>query len=159
MEPGTGLHPRAALASVQRTYFPDVDESWSSIWYPSRKGEDVNDCHDRCSGLLSSLVPEIEHRFGDKHKRVLLVSHAAAIIGLSRGLVGDRSLPVRVGCCTVCEFTPRPGGNGALGTWQAKRVGDGSFLKNGAEREWGFEDIELVNGKVSTTPASHVRPL
>ena len=156
MVPGTGLHPRAAPASVQRTYFPDVDDSWSSIWYPSRKGEDVDDCHDRCRGLLTALIPEIERRFGDKHKRILLVSHAATIIALSRELLGDRNLPIRVGCCTVSEFTPRPGGNGAVGTWEAKRLGDGSFLKNGAERDWGFEDIEIADGKVSILAALYV---
>ena len=157
MEPGTGLHPRAAPASAQRAYFPDIDDSWSSIWYPSRKGEDVDDCHDRCRGFLSYLIPELERRFGDKHKRILLVSHAATIIGLARELVGDRTLPMRVGCCTICEFTPHPGSSRALGTWQAKRLGDGSFLKNGVEKEWGFEDIELVNGKVSAISTLHVR--
>ncbi|EPT04286.1 hypothetical protein FOMPIDRAFT_1021959 [Fomitopsis schrenkii] len=150
--PGSGLHPRPASASVQRTYFPEVDDSWSTIWYPSRKGEDIDDCHHRCRDFLSALIPEIERRFGDKHKRILLVSHAATIIALSRELVGNRTLPIRVGCCTVSEFTARPGYNGAVGTWQAKRLADGSFLKNGAERDWGFEDIEIANGMVVSHP-------
>ena len=43
-----------------------------------------------------------------------------------------------------------------MGTWEAKRLGDGSFLKNGAERDWGFEDIEIADGKVSILAALHV---
>lgn len=157
--PGSGLHPRPAPASAQRTYFPEVDDSWSSIWYASRKGEDVDGCHDRCRGFLSALIPEIERRFGDKHKRILLVSHAATIIALSRELVGNRTLPLRVGCCTISEFSARPGGDGAVGTWQAKRLADGSFLKNGAERDWGFEDIEIANGMVSVILTPYMQHL
>ncbi|KZT74663.1 phosphoglycerate mutase-like protein [Daedalea quercina L-15889] len=150
--PGSGLHPRPASATVLRTHFPDIDDSWSSIWYPSRKGEDVDDCLDRCHGFLSALLPEIERRYGDKHERILLVSHAAPIIALARELLGDRRLPLRVGCCTVSEFTPRPGGSTDVGAWQAKRLADGSLLKEGALRDWGFEDIQIANGKVIQDP-------
>lgn len=152
--PGTGLHPRPAPASLLRSHFPDIDDSWSSIWYPSRKGEDVDECHDRCRGFLSALIPEIERRYGDKHTRILLVSHAATIIALARELHGNRTLPLRVGCCTVSELSPGSRGNAAVGTWKVKRLADGSFLKEGTQRDWGFEDIEIANGKVSDASAS-----
>ncbi|KAH9937651.1 uncharacterized protein B0H18DRAFT_1113457 [Fomitopsis serialis] len=147
-----GLHPRPSAATALRTYFPDIDDSWSSIWYASRKGEDVDQCHDRCHGFLSALIPEIERRYGGKHKHILLVSHAATIIALARELLGDRNLPLRVGCCTVSEFNPKSEVNATVGTWEASRLADGSFLKEGAMRDWGFEDIQIANGKVVEEP-------
>lgn len=147
--PGSGLHPRPAPASVLSNYFPEIDDSWSSIWYPSRAGEDVEQCHDRCKGLLSALIPEVERRFGDEHKRILLVSHAATIIALSRELMGDRAFPLRVGCCSLTEMCRSKGVAEAVGHWEPKRLADGSHLKEGASRDWGFEDIQIADGKVS----------
>ncbi|OBZ80048.1 hypothetical protein A0H81_00760 [Grifola frondosa] len=152
--PGTGLHPRPASATSLRAHFPEIDESWSSIYYPSRKGEDVDECHGRANGLLSALIPEVERRFSGRHKRILLVSHAATVIALTRELVGDRNLPLRVGCCTLTEVhrngrTPKP-----VGYWEAKRLVDGSHMRGGASRDWGFDDIVIANGK-----AGHRRPL
>ncbi|PCH33589.1 phosphoglycerate mutase-like protein [Wolfiporia cocos MD-104 SS10] len=146
--PGTGLHPRPASAATLREFFPEIDDSWQTIWYPSRKGEDVEQCHDRCNGFLSALIPEVERRFGHKHKRILLVSHAATIIALTRELMGDRNLPLRVGCCSLTELNPTPDATAAVGHWIPKRIADGSHLKEGASRDWGFEDIQIANGKV-----------
>ncbi|KZT06930.1 phosphoglycerate mutase-like protein [Laetiporus sulphureus 93-53] len=149
--PGTGLHPRPANAATLRGHFPKIDDSWSSVWYPSRKGEDVEQCHDRCNGLLQALIPEIQRKFGGKHKRILLISHAATIIALARELLGDRSMPLRVGCCSlteVCSTQNEP----PVGHWRPKRLADGSHLKEGASRDWGFEDIVIAGGKVITDP-------
>lgn len=146
---GTGLHPRPASASALRAYFPEVDDSWSSIWYPSRKGEDVEQCHSRCNAFLGALVPEVERRFGDKHQRILLVSHAATIAALTRELVGNRDLPVRVGCCSLTEMHRSKGATDVVGQWEAKRLADGSHLREGASRDWGFEDVQIAEGKVN----------
>lgn len=81
----------------------------------------------------------------------MMVSHAATTIALVRGLLGDRSLPVRVGCCSLTEFVKKEGADwGVIGGWEAKRLVDGAHLKGGALRDWGFEDIEIANGKVMT---------
>lgn len=73
---------------------------------------------------------------------MLLVSHAATVIALAHVLAGDRTLPLRVGCCTLTEFRLEQG------TWQAKRLADGSHLEGGSERDWGFQDIQIADGKV-----------
>lgn len=146
--PGTGLHPRPASASALREFFPEIDDSWASIWYPSRKGEDVEQCHDRCGDLLEALIPEVERRFGNRHKKILLVSHAATIIALTRELLGDRSFLIRVGCCSMTEMSRNEKQTAVTGQWYAKRVADGSHLKEGASRDWGFEDIQIADGKV-----------
>ncbi|TFK57246.1 phosphoglycerate mutase-like protein [Heliocybe sulcata] len=148
VEDGTGLHPRPASATELKKYFPEIDDSWSSIWYSSRKGEDVDEVHDRVGGFLKLLVPEVERRFSDKHKRILLVSHAATVIALARELLGDRSLPLRIGCCSITELARKTDVPSVLGGWESKRLGSGSHLKEGASRDWGFEDIEIADGKV-----------
>lgn len=148
VQPGSGLHPRPASANTLQGYFSEIDPSWSSIWYSSRKGEDVEQCHDRTEGFLSALIPEVERRFGNKHKCILLVSHAATIIALNRALAGDRSISMRIGCCSISEFKRKAVGAKPLNGWQMTRMGDGSHLKEGSTRDWGFEDIMIADGKV-----------
>lgn len=109
----------------------------------------MQEIHDRVGGFLSEFVPEVKRKFAGEHKRILLVSHAATVIALSRELLGDRKLPLRVGCCTLCEMVKKDGDAPLLGGWETtKKLADGSHMKGGAEREWGFEDIEIAEGKV-----------
>ncbi len=145
---GTGLHPRPARASSLQAYIPEVDPSWSSIWYPPRKGEDVDGCHERTAGLLEALIPEIERRFPGKHRSILLVSHAAPIIALNRSLLGQRNMPMRIGCCSLSEFKRKDGAKTIVGGWYAVKIGDGGHMKEGSTRDWGFEDIVIADGKV-----------
>lgn len=146
--PGTGLHPRPAPAATLRAFFPDTIDAnaWTSVWLPPRTGEDVAAVHARAAGFLDLFVPAVEHAFPDC-THVLLVSHAATVIALTRALVGDPTLPLRVGCCSLTEVARVPGGS-PLGGWEARRLTDGTHLKGGASREWGFEDIEIAHGQV-----------
>lgn len=146
LTPGTGLHPRPYSASTLKTYFEEIDPTtWSSIYYPTRKGEDVEQVHERATTVLSDLISEVETRFTEaNHKRVLLVSHAATVIALARELAGDKEMPMRVGCCTLSEFRRKDGGG-----WDMKKKAEGEFLTGGVQRDWGLEDIRIANGKVS----------
>jgi len=147
--PGTGLHPRPGPASSLKQWFPEIDpEGWSTSWYPSRRGEDVGEILDRADGYLSVFIPHLE-RVYPQHKVIMLVTHAATTIALTKSLLGDRNLPVRVGCCSLGEFVKKKGEDwNVIGGWEAKRVADGAHLQDGASREWGFEDIEVADGKV-----------
>ncbi|KAJ7293626.1 histidine phosphatase superfamily [Mycena rebaudengoi] len=151
---GTGLHPRPGSAASLRAYFPaEIDAAaWSSVFYPTRKGEDVREVHARAGSFLDVFIPEVERRFPGVHERILLVSHAATTIALARELLGERDLPLRVGCCSLTEVTRRSDVIPILGGWAPKRLADGSHLKDGASREWGFEDIEISNGQVVPDP-------
>lgn len=149
---GTGLHPRPSSAADLKTYFPEIDPFWSSVYYPTRKGETFDEVHDRVGGTLEALLPTVERRLPSKHSRILLVSHAATVIALSRQLLGDRGLPLRIGCCSLTDVirkdnTPEE----VLGAWTAVALGKGDHLAGGATRDWGFEDA-LINdeGEVST---------
>lgn len=148
VQPGTGLHPRPASAETLQSYFSEIDPSWSSILYPSRKGEDVPEVHDRAERFLAALIPEIERRFGDKHRHILLVSHAATIIALTRALARDREQPMRIACCSLTTFKRGHPRDSPLEGWELVSLGDGSHLRDGATRDWGFEDITIADGKV-----------
>lgn len=90
----------------------------------------------------------------------MLVSHAATIIALVRGLLGNRNLPVRVGCCSLTVFTRKEGDDWkVIGGWEDKKFVDGTHLKGGALRDWGFEDAEIANGKVVTVTESFLAPM
>lgn len=154
VEPGTGLHPRPSDAGAQKAYFPEIDDSWSSVWYPSRLGEGLAAVHDRARGFLTVLIPEVQRRFGGHHKRILLVSHAATIIVLARELTGNRNLSFRVACCslTVLDHKVAPASEGdsppptVVGSWTARSLGVGDYLKDGLLRAWGFEDAVITDG-------------
>jgi transcription factor C subunit 7 len=147
--PGTGLHPRPYSTTSLQALFPEIDDSWSSLWYPSRKGETVDEVHERTAGFLEAFIPEVERRMPTNHSRILLVSHAATIITLTKELVGDRALPLRVGCCTLTNLKRKTDAKQVLGGWEAKTLATGSHLHDGSQRDWGFADIVVSSdGKV-----------
>jgi transcription factor C subunit 7 len=152
VEPGTGLHPRPSSANTLKTHFPEIDASWSSLWYPTRKGEDLDALHDRIADFLTVFFPEVQRRFSGTHRRILLVSHAATVIALARELVGVRSLSFRAACCSLSMLDRKVGDDAQLavvGGWTARVLGEGSHLKDGPQRDWGFEDVVIADGKVS----------
>jgi transcription factor C subunit 7 len=153
--PGTGLHPRPGTASSLKRWFPEIDPvGWSTTWYPSRRGEDLEEVHDRIDGYLSVFIPHVE-RLYPQHKVIMLVSHAATVIVLARSLYGDRNFSLRVGCCSLTEFVRKEADDWkVVGGWEVKRLADGGHLKDGASRDWGFEDIEIANGKVTDAAKS-----
>jgi transcription factor C subunit 7 len=125
------------------------------VWYPSRKGENVVALHDRLAGFLTVLIPEVQHRFAGVHKRILLVSHAATVAALARELVGDRNLSFQVACCSLTVLDHKdavvrePAQRRAIGNWGARLLGDGTHLKDGLQRAWGFKDAAIADGEVS----------
>jgi broad specificity phosphatase PhoE len=160
VEPGTGLHPRPAPASELKSFFPAVDaNAWSSIYYPSRKGENPEELHARAVDFMRAFVPEAARRFPDA-RRVLLCSHAATVITLARALLGDPALPFRAGCCSLTHVIRRAGAEDVVGGWEAVLVGSGAHLKEGVQRDWGLEDIHIADGKVRglVWKCAHAKP-
>ncbi|KAF8682437.1 Phosphoglycerate mutase-like protein [Rhizoctonia solani] len=151
--PGTGLHPRPHDATTLKQYFPSIDPSWESIYYPDRHGETVKGVHDRCAEFLDALVARIEqHPTLSKHKSILLVSHAATCAALVRHLVNDRELPIRVGTCTL-SILERNNNSSDGPKWIPQGTLAGAdFLPGGVERDWGFEDAIIKHGEVIGDP-------
>ncbi|KAF5314135.1 hypothetical protein D9611_006886 [Ephemerocybe angulata] len=151
--PNTGLlHPRPGPPSSLVQYFPEIDTTaWpSSLWYPSRKGETIEELHDRVAGFLALLPQALARRPDIDARRVLFVSHAATAIALVRQLLGDKELPLKYGCCALSELELKPGASGEqpLGAYTAVKLADGGHMKEGAAREWGFSDVEVEKGRV-----------
>lgn len=56
---------------------------------------------------------------------------------------------MRIGCCSMSEFKRTSGPEGEIvGGWDAVKLGDGSHMKEGSTRDWGFEDIVIDKGQV-----------
>ena len=108
---------------------------------------------------MRALIPAVEERFGGEHKRILLVTHAATVIALTRELVGDRDLPLRVGCCTLTNLERPQGVRDAVGCWQPKKLADGGHLKDGVTRDWGFDNCIIIDGKVKIKQGVEVAKL
>lgn len=166
--PGTGLYPRPKTATELKAALPEInpswetvkiDPAWSSVWLPPRKGEDVEGIHARMASVLAHLIRKIETRPAASLRgrgghegavRVLLVSHAATIIAMCRALVARPELPLRVGCCSLSQFS-RTGCSEAGDRWEAVSLASSAHLSDQTSlRDWGFEDIAIddVTGKV-----------
>jgi transcription factor C subunit 7 len=96
---------------------------------------------------LKAFIPEVERHMPTTHSRVLLVAHAATVITLTRELLGDRDLPLRVGCCTLTDLKRKTDAK-VLGGWTAKALATADHLRDGIQRDWGFQDTEISDGKV-----------
>ncbi|KZO98371.1 phosphoglycerate mutase-like protein [Calocera viscosa TUFC12733] len=138
VKPNTGLLPRPMHASALKEHFPIIDDSKTSLYLPSRKGEDILGVHRRAAVTLNALVHTADA------SRILLVTHAATTIALVRALLRDFHLPIRVGCCSVSTLK-----RNASGKWQpVGQLASAAHLTNGVERDWGFEDVSLIGGHV-----------
>ena len=152
MKPGTGLHPIPLPAETLSVKFPALRidaAAWKPTWVPSRKGENVEEVHNRCHGFLRTFIPRVEQLNDGRHKVILLLSHAATVIALTRELVGDRNLSMRVACCSLTTLIRPPEDSAhAAGVWRSEDLARGNFLQGGLERSWGFEDVEFNNHQV-----------
>ena len=70
------------------------------------------------------------------------------MITVTRELVGNRELPLRVGCCSLTELKARGSPKDIIGGYEAVKLAVGDHLDGGASRDWGFEDIVIKDGKV-----------
>ncbi|KIM48162.1 hypothetical protein M413DRAFT_439882 [Hebeloma cylindrosporum] len=156
--PGTGLHPRPGSTSSLQAFFPQVDPSWETLFYPSRKGETVAELHSRIDTFISAFGPALTRRLpAERTRRVLMVSHAATTIALVRSLTGEREMHMKVGCCSLTELERREDLEkdrleDVIGVWKPIMLVSGDHLKGGSSREWGFEDIEVEKGRVVEDP-------
>ncbi|GJJ09645.1 hypothetical protein Clacol_003869 [Clathrus columnatus] len=157
--PGTGLHPKPPAAPVLSSLFPsyniDPEIQWSPTYIPTRLGETITQLHERCREFLRAFIPrvggELKVRNHDQvvpsgHRHVLLITHAATAIALTRALVGDDTLSMRVACCSLTILKKLKTGNGS--SWDIIQLAQGDFLVGGLERDWGFEDVVLNGNEV-----------
>ncbi|KAL4243532.1 Histidine phosphatase superfamily protein [Abortiporus biennis] len=123
---------------------PIYVEHGLSEWYsPTNLGHPFITLHEKEKTWMS-VMTELEIFF--------MPCHAATTIALTRELLGDRNIPLRVGCCSITEVKKKPDASTVLAGWEPKRLACGAHLKEGATRDWGFEDIVIADGKVVADP-------
>jgi len=155
--PGTGLHPRPGSSEYLKSLFPEVNTaSWPTLLYPSRKGETIQQVHDRVDTFALAFLPALERRLTGKHQRLLLITHAATAIALVRSFVGDRGIQMKAGCCTLNVLQRKANVDPGLiiGGWKAQKISQGDYLTGGIAREWGFENVEVEKGRVVDDPGT-----
>ncbi|ORY90317.1 phosphoglycerate mutase-like protein [Leucosporidium creatinivorum] len=138
-----GLHPRSLPAGRLTQWFPLIDMSHQSLFYPTQKGETEDQVHERAEEVLRLLLGKLDREGGPKS--VVLFSHAATGIAMGRALVGDREREVRSATCSVSKFRRVVGEETArdgLGEWERLLNGETSFLSRGEERHWDFSYVE-----------------
>ena len=90
--------------------------------------------HNRINGYLLDFIPRVE---AQQHNVIMLVTHAASVVGLARGLSGDPELAFRVGCCSLTEFVRTEGEDWeVIGGWERRKLADVTHFG----RDWGFGD-------------------
>jgi len=110
---------------------------------PSRKGETIEQVHDRVDTFALAFLPALKRRLPRKHQRLLLVTHGATAIALVRTFVGDRRLQMKAGCCTVSVLKRKANVDPGLiiGGWKAQNIWYGDYLTGGIASEWGFGNV------------------
>lgn len=183
-----GLHPELANASFLKRYFPLVDDTpssssaspaaphdpWAPLLTPPRTGESIRAVHARCAALSSALVSALEARGA---KKVVVFSHAATVIALSRAFARDvppellrgveagqveplgewrdeERLSVGAATCSVSKFVNARGNKEDEGEVEWTREWDGrtDFMERGEERRWDFTFVEVRISLVSFQP-------
>jgi transcription factor C subunit 7 len=67
-----------------------------------------------------------------------------------RTFVGDRGIQMKAGCCTlnVLERKTNVDPGLIIGGWKVQKISHGDYLTGGIAREWGFDHVEVKQGRV-----------
>ncbi|KAK9453838.1 histidine phosphatase superfamily [Dipodascopsis uninucleata] len=133
-------HPSPASHESLKKYFNRVVVDYEPLFVPSTSGETIQELHDRGVQVLSDLIDLYNEKYPEV-RTILICTHAATMIILGRALVGDSSLPVRTGTCSVSMYEADPNNN-RPGNWTAILNGYTEHLSAGEERHWSFESGE-----------------
>ncbi|GAA5835887.1 hypothetical protein JCM5353_007730 [Sporobolomyces roseus] len=157
-----GLHPALSTSQFLTQFFPpnllsphDSPTAWIPLLTPPRTGESMYQIHLRAKEFLKVMIPELEKRGVEK---VIVFSHAATCIALSRALAGDleglgeevegkewneaNRLECRAATCGVSKFDRKGEDEAGLPKWDRVWNGKTDFLKGGEERHWEFSFVE-----------------
>ncbi|ORY76646.1 histidine phosphatase superfamily, partial [Protomyces lactucae-debilis] len=139
----TASHPSPATVSHLQRLFPPlsshcklIHEGYQAQCVPSTRGESMADIHARAKHAIDLIIADAE---AAGCKTILLCTHAATNIALGRALCGDATRTIPTPCASVAVYLRKEAYvPGRLGGWQVERLGDCSFLEDGAERDWDF---------------------
>ncbi|KAL2752527.1 hypothetical protein ACRALDRAFT_1065646 [Sodiomyces alcalophilus JCM 7366] len=173
-------HPTPAPAAVLKPMFPRYDEQYQSSVVPASKGETIQELYQRLARAAAAIIDQCD---AEGRRAVILCSHAAPIIALSRVLTGQvpekpETHDFDAFTCGLSVFRRKrdPGvseagarsadrqgtdpeswklGIGVRGGWTCEASSDCSFLSGGEERGWRFSGDEsfLAANKASQADA------
>ncbi|KAJ3250558.1 hypothetical protein HK104_007429, partial [Borealophlyctis nickersoniae] len=106
--------------------------------------------HARVASAVDEIVRWVESQGAEKDKEtetdILLVTHAAGMIGAVRALIGNPAASVNCGVASLAVLKRRPNCDkeGVVGNWVLEKNGDASYLTNGLQYNWAFWDDRMV---------------
>jgi len=120
-------HPTSAPPGKLKELFPFLDESYSTVLEPTRRGESIARLHDRVAACLQGIVEQCDKH---GHRAVLLCAHAAINIAAGRVLTGVMPEDVETEdfgafTCGLSVFRRRPLSSGAQKRQGGSVSGDG----------------------------------
>lgn len=154
--------PVPASLDTLRSFFPTYTENEKPLWIPATEGESIVELHDRAAYTLAGIIQQFD-KDPAAPKSVLICTHAATFMALSRALTGrfpeDISAqdfhPWTASLSTfkrkifegvTTTFDKRAGDtlpkldwqhwDGIGGLWECVSSGDCSFLSGGEDRGW-----------------------
>ncbi|RDL39895.1 uncharacterized protein BP5553_04235 [Venustampulla echinocandica] len=182
-EPGLGewygasrtSDPQPAPPKTLQSYFTNFSLDYEPIWTPSPAGETILELHERAAFTLACMIRDLDTH-PDGPKCVLICTHAATFMAVSRALTGFFPEDITVQdfhpwTAGLSKFVRRDvgestaqrvknendelpkvdwkGGKGVGGGWDCVVDGDCTFLSGGEERGWRFSGRESFSHAVT----------
>ncbi|KAI4259028.1 MAG: hypothetical protein LQ352_000925 [Teloschistes flavicans] len=149
-------HPVPAPPAVLSTLFPcSIDETYEPSIVPPRSGETIEQLHDRVAYALNHIIACIDAESRSRDVSILLCTHAATLIAISRTLTGNMPSDPNENdfvapTAGLTKFIRKQvsaegqakmplewkGGKGVAGGWTCVLNGNCDHLAGGAERSW-----------------------
>ncbi len=136
--------PSPASLELLQSLFKTVVLKDTTLITPSIKGENESQIFNRCSKFLSIFLKTINEK-QPNIKSILFVTHAASKISLGMALLGKSGVydklnndgeKIKSGTCSLDTFKF----NNNDKKWELIVNGETSFLKNGEEMNWYFDN-------------------
>lgn len=115
--------------------FPRVDVTYFSTLLTLPGPESKQKIHERCQESIQNILT----RF--RGSNIIIITHAAPLICLVRGLAHDPKMLVRTGTCSVTKLSSNmssSGDNEAPEDWMVEMNGYCGHLLHGEEFHWTF---------------------
>ena len=122
-----------------------IDEDFYSEYLCDVSTEDPTQLAQRCADFIQYFLKhiyEVAVRSGNETTTVVLVSHAATVIGMIRALLKNHQLPLSIGTCSLTQFTIDYSDTDP--SWKMEMLGNCNHLDDGEQCAWGFPEEQTT---------------
>ncbi|KAI0180953.1 phosphoglycerate mutase-like protein [Hypoxylon sp. FL1284] len=112
-------HPSSAPLNELQSHFPYIDAAYASTLAPSRRGESLQQLHDRVAQAIDAIIRRSDE---EGRKAVVICTHAAVVIALGRVLTGKLEHDFGAFTCGLSKYRrsePREAGASARASGKA----------------------------------------